>query len=282
MVALTTAAMAGKRARAFLGGEWKVASYLTTRMAEATKCRGADDLLLVAENHPEFASPRLQLAFSTIPELNQILVSNKPLPIRALAAWFLLGTDRRPSPQLSRRRGDMAALVTALGSIMRPDLVEIATEGYRRSGEVLPVFMALLEPQLQPEFATVHDDDMPPETMIGDVPGWSVDMYTRPGRAALARLIEGSTDTARWVRAHIPSRQRVNFLGAIVFRLEGQCCRQRLRWEVADELRRATDYECNGPHCPDATEILGLVRADLGELNAIRAELMSGSLANVG
>lgn len=277
LVTLATAAMEAKRVRAQLGGEWAVASFLIVRMASATKCRAADDLLLVAENHPEFASQRLQLGFSSIPALARILTSSEPLPIRALAAWFLLGTDRRPSFQLSRRRGDIAALGTALGSILRPDLVEIATEGYRRSGEVLPIFMALLAPQLRPEFATVLDDDMPPEIMIGDVPGWSVDMYTRPGRAALARLIAGSTQTARWVRAHIPSHQRVNFLGTIVFRLEGQRCRQRLRWEVADELRRATDYECNGAHCPDATEVLGLLRADLGELNAIRAELMEVS-----
>lgn len=282
LVTLVTAAMAGKKARASLGGEWKVASFLITRMADTTKCRAADDLLLVAENHLNFQTERLQLGFSTTQDLTQVITSSEPLPVRALAAWFLLGTDRRPSPQLARRRGDLAALFAALGAILPPDLVEITRDGYRRSKEVLPIFMALLSPHLKRELVSVEDDDAPPEIMIRDVPGWSLDVYSRPGRAALGELIEGSSDTARWVRAHIPSRQRVNFLGTIVFRLEGQCCRQRLRWEVADELRRATDYECNGPHCPDATEILGLVRADLGELNAIRAELMSGSVANVG
>src|SRR3974390_2633369 len=47
-VALATAAMAGKRARAEWGGEWKTASYLILRMAKAIKCRAADDLLLAA------------------------------------------------------------------------------------------------------------------------------------------------------------------------------------------------------------------------------------------
>ncbi|MCK1589198.1 hypothetical protein [Bradyrhizobium sp. 169] len=59
LVALATAAMAGKRVRAPLGGEWAVASYLTSRLTTAIKCRGADDLLLVAENHPSFENHRL-------------------------------------------------------------------------------------------------------------------------------------------------------------------------------------------------------------------------------
>jgi hypothetical protein len=151
------------------------------------------------------------------------------------------------------------------------------SDGYRRSGEVLPILTALLALLLQGHLSTVQDDEIPAEVMIGPIPGWAIDLYTRPGRTALARLIGGPTRTARWVRAHIPQRQRVDFLGTIVFRLEGQCVRGRLRWPVGDDLRRAVDYESNGAHCPDATEILGLARADLAELNAIRAELMGGS-----
>jgi len=36
------------------------------------------------------------------------------------------------------------------------------------------------------------------------------------------------------------------------------------------------DIECNGPHCPDATEILELMRSDIPMLNGVRAELMGG------
>ncbi|WP_409190870.1 hypothetical protein [Bradyrhizobium sp. RDM4] len=277
LAGLVTAAMAGKRARASLGGEWAVASFLVTMMAAARKCRAADDLLLVAENHAAYESHRIELGFSTTQQLIEVLTTAEPWAVRALAAWFLLGTDRRPSPRLTRRRGEIVALFAALREILPADLVEIAHEGYQRSGEVLPIFMALLAPRLQLELTSVTDDDMPAELMVGSIPGWCIDVYTRPGRAALARLIEGPTRTARWVRLHIPPRQRVTFLGTIAFRLEGGCVKRRLRWPTADELRRATDYECNGACCPDATEILALARADLGELNAIRAELMEAS-----
>jgi len=97
LVAMATAAMAGKRARALLGGEWTVASFLTSRIADAIKCRGADNLLLVAENHPAFECQRLELGFSTTKYLIEVLTSAEPLPVRAPAAWFTLGTDRRPN-----------------------------------------------------------------------------------------------------------------------------------------------------------------------------------------
>jgi hypothetical protein len=48
-VVLVTAAMAGKRFRSELGGEWTVGSFLVSRMSEAEKCRAADDLLMAAE-----------------------------------------------------------------------------------------------------------------------------------------------------------------------------------------------------------------------------------------
>ena len=136
--------------------------------------------------------------------------------------------------------------------------------------------MALLWPLRQDQTATIEDDDFPPETMIGDVPGWAYDVYSREGRAALANFIEGQAETARWVRAHIPSRQRVAFLGNIVFRLEGGCVRSRLRWKTGDELRRMVDTECNGPHCCNATQILQLMKADITVLNDVRAQLVGG------
>jgi hypothetical protein len=48
-VSLVTAALAGKRYRATIGGEWKVASFVVDRMTKAPKCRAADDLLLTAD-----------------------------------------------------------------------------------------------------------------------------------------------------------------------------------------------------------------------------------------
>jgi hypothetical protein len=276
-VAIVTAALAGKRFRESLGGEWRVGSYIVSRMVHAPKCRAADDLLLAAESHPAFEQPRRDFPFRTAAELTDIATGEAPLPLRALALWNAVGTDRRPSPRLQSRRGDPTAVFNALRETQIPAaVVEIAREGFRKAGEVLCPFVALLWPLRQDQTATIENDEFPPEAMFGDVPGWAYDLYSREGRAALANLIEGRTETARWVRDHIPPRQRITFLGGIVFRVEGGLVRKRLWWKTGDELRRMVDVQCNGLYCRDATEILQLMKSDIPVLNDVRTELIGG------
>jgi hypothetical protein len=158
-VVIVTAALAGKRFRASLGGEWAVASCIVSKMVHAPKCRAADDLLLAAENHRDFENARLQFAFRSTDDLIRIATGADPVPIRALATWFAIGTDRRPSPRLSSRQGDPTALFKALRQVIDPAVVDIANEGFRRTGEVLAPFVALLSPLRQQQTATVEDDD---------------------------------------------------------------------------------------------------------------------------
>jgi hypothetical protein len=54
------------------------------------------------------------------------------------------------------------------------------------------------------------------------------------------------------------------------FRVEGGLVTNRMRWPLADELRRQCDVECSGPDCPDASEILDLMRDDIPLLNEAR------------
>jgi hypothetical protein len=114
---------------------------------------------------------------------------------------------------------------------------------------------------------------MPPAIMVGEVPGWAYDLYTREGRQALQALLQRDCETACWVKGHVPAGQRVNFLGTVVFRVEGGLVRQRSRWPTGIELRRLVDIECHGPSCSDATEILQLMRGDIGLLNAERSHV---------
>src|SRR5215204_5874854 len=112
--------------------------------------------------------------------------------------------------------------------------------------------------------------------MVDDVPGWALDVYTREGRAALQRFLQTHCETARWVRDHLRPAQRINFLGTVVFRVEGGLVRQRLTCPTGDELRKLVDIGCHGPSCIDATEILTLMRTDIGLLNEVRAQVIGG------
>ena len=273
-VSMVTAALAGKRYRATIGGEWKVASYIVDRMTKAPKCRAADDLLLTADSHPLFRRARADLATKTTRELIRIATGDAALPVRALAAWYAVGTHPRQTKHLSARRGDPTSLFDGLCEAGLPHTaVEIAREGFRKIGEPLCPFVALLCPLARCEASTLQDDDIPPATMVGEVPGYAYDLYSREGRTSLQTFLQGDSETARWVRNHVPAGQRVNFLGTVVFRVEGGLVRQRSSWPTGHELRRLVDIECHGQSCSDATEILQLMRDDIGLLNAERSHV---------
>jgi hypothetical protein len=270
-VFLVTAALAGKTFRGQLGGEWPVASFIVSRMAQAPKCRAADDLLMFVEGHPSLKQARSDLAHETTPDLLRIVTGSDPLPLRALALWYVLGTDRRPSRHLLARRGEPHTVFDHLCEAGFPHtIVEVAQEGWRKTSEVLCPYVSLLAPLKLQEPGTIVDDDLPSATMIGGVPGWAYDMYSREGWNALERFLLGSSDTACWVREHIPASQRVAFLGGVVFRVEGGLVRKRLRWGTANQLRWLVDVECPGSGYLDTTEILSLMRADLPLMNEAR------------
>jgi hypothetical protein len=72
----------------------------------------------------------------------------------------------------------------------------------------------------QPQATRVEDDELPPEVMIGDVPSWALDIFSREGRAAFARFLGTEAPAAQWLRHRIRPARRVAFLGHIVFRVE--------------------------------------------------------------
>jgi hypothetical protein len=99
-VGLATVSLAGKQARAALGGEWAIASCVVAELSRAPKCRAADDLLMACELHPAYAEARAQLARLTTLDLITVATGRGSVPERALALWYALGTGReigRPS-----------------------------------------------------------------------------------------------------------------------------------------------------------------------------------------
>jgi hypothetical protein len=275
-VGIATVSLSGKQARAALGGEWAVASCVVAELSRAPKCRAADDLLMACELHPAYAKARTELPSLTARDLITVATGQGSIHERALALWYALGTDRDRST-LAPRRGDPRVVFEQLCEAGWPHtIVEVAREGFRRTRTVLCPLVALLacEPR---QAARIENDDLPAEDVIGDVPGWTLDVYTREGRAAFARLLETDAPAARWVQRNVNQARRVSFLGHIIFRVEGGLVTNRMRWPLAEELRRQVDVECSGPECPDAMELLELMRGDIPRLNEARAGVMGAA-----
>jgi hypothetical protein len=270
---IVTASLGGKRTRASLGGEWSVASFAVSLMARSTKCRATDDLLANVDSHPALASTRREFALMPTRDLLEIATGSSPLIERGLALSIAIGSSGHPAKNASTRRGEPQAAFDHLCDAGLPhSVVEIAREGHRRTGELLAPFFALLAGETRGDTAIVSDD-FPPEAMIGDVPGWALDMFVREGRHAFKLFLTTDAPSAKWLRAHVPPSTQVDLLGQLVFRAEGGLLKGRLRWSVGDELRRRMDRECNGLACLDTGEILQLVRDDMPHLNRVRAEL---------
>jgi hypothetical protein len=67
------------------------------------KCRSADDLLMACELQPAYAETRADPPLVTTRDLISVATGDARVPVRALAIWFALGTDRRRSTLMSRR-----------------------------------------------------------------------------------------------------------------------------------------------------------------------------------
>jgi hypothetical protein len=274
-VGLTTAALTGKRFRRDLGGDWAVASVIVRQLTEARKSRARDDLFMALEALPGLAADRHTLSRESNPRLRLTALTTPSLHIRALSVLFLLGTDR-PGWKLSPRRGEVALAFDLLDELgTAPTVLAICREGYRKTGEALPPLLALLalENGLR-DGAT--DDRVPEEAMIGPVPSWALDMFTREGKQALTRLLATNAGIAEFARSMVPKQKRIGFLGQVLFRIEGGVLARRVGGDLSDRLRSQLMFETLGVEPLAAAQALDLMRQDLPLRNRIRHAVMGG------
>ena len=280
-VALATAAMAGIRKRAELGGDWSVACAVVAALADASKCRAADDLLMICELHPAYARQRIEFRHRSSHELAGIVCGATTIEERAVALWCALGGGPHDFG-LRRRRSETEPVFDRLCDASWPHmLVEVARLSFNRTGEPLGPLLALLARQPM-EPSRVEAEAFPPEVAIDGTPAWAFDVYTREGRAAFARFLETDARSAEWLRNHVSSSRRIAVLGHCVFRVEGGQVNRRLRWPLADQLRLKVDAFCASSGCRDVSELLELVRADIPILNEARAEVCGGQRQDAG
>ncbi|TDK37031.1 hypothetical protein E2F50_09005 [Rhizobium deserti] len=271
-VALVNGAMAGKLFRRSLGGDWAVASFLVKRLASTRKCRAADDLLMALQVHPAYAAERLSLPYEDTPDLMQYASGGADLIPRAIAVCYALGTDRWRPEGLTGRRGEPTYVFQHMLDAGYPHCVlELARTGFNRVREPLSALMSFVSPTFPGgSEAYGQDDDIAATHMVGVVPIWALDQYTREGREALRRFLYRDVAITRFIEKNVPPRQRLRFLGGLLFRSEGGLLRQRLQWHAGQSLRNIMEVEANGCGVDNATEALSMLRQDMKLLDQER------------
>ncbi|HRI90519.1 MAG TPA: hypothetical protein PLS93_02565 [Accumulibacter sp.] len=270
--------MAGKRMRSSFGDEWATAAWLTQRLCEARTSRATDDLLMTVQLLPGFQGERERLADLSNHHLRLILLGTDSLHVRAMALLYLVGTAGKPIDHLASRRGEPALAFDVLDELGTPlTVLELAREGYRVSREPLWLLMGLLAAEPAGVGCEAEcDDDMPPETMTGPVPGWVVDSFTREGKLAISRFLHGTSPYTRWLQGHVERSQQRTVTARALFHVEGGLLRKRCRSALNDDLRTTNELECLRLPSALAGKAQRLLRDDLPRLDAIRAEIMEG------
>lgn len=279
-VGITAACLASTKVRRDLGGDAIVTDYLISRMVDARKSRAADDLLMIVERWPDLAEDRARFSMMTNDRLRQIVLGCPALERKALALWLLIGTARCPSPHLPNRKGDPILAFDTLADLgVAPTLLTIAQENFTKTVNILSPFVALLSLQNGVVSTGVANDSTPVEIHINGVPSWAFDMYTRPGRAALGRLILKHAGMAAWSGAFLPRMNRVQVASELLFRLEGQCLNRRAVGPLSNELQQRWERECAGL-TPDGLAFgLEALAEAMPMLNTIRAQVVAEGVA---
>lgn len=269
-VGIVTVALTGKRLRQSLGGEWAVAATIIARMSANRKNRAADDLLCVLDSWPNLTEQKARLADIPQSRLQLIARTTEQLPLRALALRLIFA-DRHLN---LRRHGDAETGFRVLDELgVAPTTLAIAKEGYRRTGSYLAPLIALLSCENDIRGAEA-DDPLPPTCQIGPLPSWALDMFTREGRKALAKVLDIDAGIRQWSCEARPVAGRLELLAQALFRVESGLCLHRSDGVTSKKLRGQMERECMGIRPEEADTLLGLMQNALPLLNQVRCEVM--------
>jgi hypothetical protein len=257
-------------------GDERLVNFVVSRLASAPKCRSTDDLFLVTTDCPAWDSAHLELTGRHLDDLLDIVADEGPIERRAIALRLAMGAETvKGAARHKHRRPD--AVFDFLCEVGFPHtLVEIARTAHRQTGEPFCAFLPLLHQQFHGCEAELRSDLLPPETIVGGIPGWTYDKFSREGRATLSRFLSTDCVTVNWLRLHVPPGNRMAALGHAVFRVESGLVANRSIWPTGENLRWRADCDTWPFGREDAATLLALMRADIAVLNRVRAANYGG------
>ena len=270
-------AIGARERRRQFGDDWSAAAAFIVSMCAAPKDRGADDLLITVSNHPEMKTARTELR-RELPDKQLMRIGGWGAVLnRASAIVNLVEQSRYGRPD-----GNLVQVSpTAIWSVLSragcaPDLIEVCKAGHRKTGETLPMLVALLA-QNEPcgSLAPVEHADDPDltETVLlpNGVPAYAYDMFSREGLAVFDRFLKSRCETARMLTDAIGPAQRRKVLGGLLFRVESGLVRRRRQAVISLKLKTLADEGFTSWVPFDAVSAAKALRADLPLLHDLRA-----------
>ncbi len=283
-VIAAVARAAKPKSRREAGGDEAAALATVEMLAEAPKDRSADLLWAAAQHDP--ALEIMRLGCRLVPLARRLEFVADPtlsLPERAVVAWHSSGVDPRGEGRLAR--GDLGALMRTYADLGAPDrLLEAVIVATKAIRDPLALFLPLLCLAADGGETAIVDGS-PPSGLIDGVPLYALDTHTRLGRQAIGRFLRENAKVAEFLFENECGSRDDGPLRMAVFYADGALTRPTLQWRYSGELSAvgmAADFHSVNVYADVGTALTQLVAENLGELDAIRCELLSRALLQDG
>jgi hypothetical protein len=249
-------------------------------LADAPKDRSAD-YLVGAKDHPALASFARKMANAPL-EISISTVRDQTLALRqrAIAAWFACGLES--GGKVLTSNDGLPALLATFRELGAPEDLVVATGiAATRTREPITVMVPLiwLAAQASRE-VKICDCPVPPLVRAGNVPLYSLDEHTRIGRDAIWRFACDNDAVRACLERFVPASQRRRAAHVAAFYVDAASVARRLVWDQSDALEAfgiERDLLHAGVPAEGIQALLEAMRANLGHLNELRAQVLSRS-----
>lgn len=259
------------------GGDERVAVHLAGVLAAAPKDRSADHLA-GAKDHPALAKCVRAVTRAPLAErLSDVGNKQLPMPERAVAARFAAGLDGESVGS----KADRDALLSRYGDLGVPqELIAAAAIAAARTREPITVMAPLIWLAADAgREVKVRECPIPPLVQAGDVPLYALDEHTRLGRQAIWRFACQNDAVRGCLERFVPAGLRRRAAHVAAFYVDAAPVARRLVWDQSERVEAfglERDLLVAGVPAEGIEPLIGVIRANLDHLNALRAQVLAG------
>ena len=273
LLARIVSAMRDRSWRNSVGGDWPVIVTLITQSCAGTRCQSANDLCNIATYTPDLDPFKTGLCDVELPDLLDVIIDETaPAAQRGAAVLIAIGETTSHAP--THIPPDPGAVFEAFSVAGRySHVAALYREAYRLSHLSLAPLSLCLWSESRGVELSGEDDVPPPVTWIGDLPGYALDQYTRPGLAAIRRFANTNAAWKAFAGSwEIPRTDWAKAVGELQFRGESAKVTNRRVWGPGQTLyKRSSTLACFMPE--DAVnEGLSLILRESPHMAIVRAE----------
>ena len=263
------------------GGDLKLAVHLVGVLSEAPKDRSAD-YLCGARDHPALAGFAQAMANTALKSrLSHVHDQALGLPQRAIATLSAPGIGSRG--EISRGTGGLDALLAVFRELGVPEELVAATGiAAARTREPITVMVPLLWLAARNSKQQVCNFAIPSLVKSGDVPLYALDKHTRLGRDAIWRFACENNSVRACLARFVPASQRRSAAYVAAFYVDAAPIARRLMWDQSQALEAfgiERDLLHAGVPADGIQPLLAAMRASLGHINELRAQVLARSQA---